>query len=126
MESAREEHILSHSLSIFFFLISFSHKAFNNSLCPEQPSPAPFCPIKNPEEWQRILQAPYWSPGDSWVDMDAEGHAEPWGTKNDLSLPSPSSKITWKVLLQEEKKKNNTSKVGTKRKLSLEIKATQI
>lgn len=56
--------------------------------------------------------------------MDAEEHAESWGTKNDLSLPSPSSKITWKVLLQEEKK--NTSKAGTKRKLSLEIKATQM
>ena len=44
--------------------------------------------------------------------MDAEGHAEPWGTKNDLSLPSPSSKITWKVLLQEEKKKTTLLKLG--------------
>ena len=58
MENSGKEHILSHSLSIFFFLISFSHKTFNKFLCPEQPSPAPFYPIKNPEEWQIVLQAP--------------------------------------------------------------------
>ena len=52
--------------------------------------------------------------GDSRVDMQNPGVPE-----NDFSLPSPSSEITWKVLLQE-KKKSNTSKAGTKRKLSLE------
>ena len=46
MENLGKEHILSHSLSIFFFLNPFSHKAFNTSLCPEQPSPAPSHPIK--------------------------------------------------------------------------------